>query len=439
VLLKSGQMLVAHGMRAACVIEDTLGEGAQAEVYRARIDSLQFALKWYRPEYAASDPRRWERLKQAINSGAPTEHYLWPFDLVSLPRSQAYGGYLMPLKPPEYVGFYELMRGKTEPTFRALTNAGFQLADSFLKLHAFGLCYYDINFGNIFFNPDTGDIRIADTDNVDVNGRMGGIQGTHGFMAPEVARNEALPNSATDRFSLAVLLFQLFMVGHPLYGKRQDELPYDPADPDATRRLCKDPVFIFDPNNSSNGPIVGFHDCVVRFWNIYPQSLRDLFIRAFTKGLHDPDARIMENEWRRELSHLQDSIFVCSTPRCETQNFFDLERPRRKQALNPCWACEQPLPYPPRMRVGAQHDSKLVVLSPGTQLFPHHLENDTYNFKAPLAEVVSNTVGLKNLSTHKWFCQRPDGSVIEVLPQTVLRFQSNCRIHFGKVNAEVKL
>ena len=439
-LLQRGQTLVAHGMRAACVVEDPLGEGAQAEVYLARIGALQFALKWYRPEYSASDPRRWERLKQAISNGAPTENYLWPFDLVSMPRASSYGGYLMPLKPPGYVGFYDLMKGKTEPTFRALVNSGFQLADSFLKLHAHGFCYYDINFGNIFFDPDTGDVRIADTDNVDINGRIGGIQGTHGFMAPEVARCEVPPNSASDRFSLAVLLFHIFMVGHPLYGRRQDELPYDAADPDGTRRLCKDePVFIFDPGDVSNRPVPGFHDCVVRFWNIYPQSLRELFTRAFTKGLRDPESRVMENEWRRELRILQDSIFICPTPGCETQNFFDVDRARNKQALNSCWACNRPVPYPPRMRIGTHNDSKLVVLSPGTQLFPHHLENDTYNFKAPLAEVITNTIGLKNLSHQTWSCKLQDGSTIDVPPQGVLRFESNCRLHFGKVDAEVKL
>ena len=67
------------------------------------------------------------------------------------------------------------------------------------------------------------------------------------------------------------------------------------------------------------------------FWPIYPGSLRKLFTRAFTVGLHDPDARVMENEWRKEMCALRDSIFNC--PHCGVENFFDLEALRLKKTL----------------------------------------------------------------------------------------------------------
>ncbi len=57
-MLKRGQVLIARNMQSAAVIEDTLGEGAQAEVYRARIGDAHYALKWYRPEYLAGDQIR---------------------------------------------------------------------------------------------------------------------------------------------------------------------------------------------------------------------------------------------------------------------------------------------------------------------------------------------------------------------------------------------
>ncbi len=143
---------------------------------------------------------------------------------------------------------------------------------------------------------------------MDVNLKPGSIKGTPGFMAPEVANNLVEPNAASDRFSLAVLLFFIFVIGHPLKGKRELTLPYDASDPDQSHRLCaKDPVFIFDPNNDSNRPQPGVHDNPLSFWPIYPGSLRKLFIRAFTAGLHDPDARVMENEWRKEM---------CAVARC---------------------------------------------------------------------------------------------------------------------------
>jgi DNA-binding helix-hairpin-helix protein with protein kinase domain len=437
-MLKRGQILIARNMQSAAVIEDTLGEGGQAEVYRARIGDAYYALKWYRPEYLAGDSRLWERLKVAINSGSPTEDFLWPFDLVSHPRDQAYGGYVMPIKPPEFIGMYDLIRRQTEPSFRSLSAVGFKLAHSFLKLHASGLCYRDINFGNVFFNPETGDIRIADTDNVDVNLRPGNIKGTSGFMAPEVANDLVEPNAASDRFSLAVLLFFIFVLGHPLKGKRELTLPYLASDPDQSHRLCAvDPLFIFDPNDASNRPEPGVHDNPLSFWPIYPGSLRKLFTRAFTAGLHDPDARVMENEWRKEMTALRDSIFQC--PVCSAENFFDLELLRQKKALNPCWGCSSLLRTPPRMRFGSMYGSHLVMLSQGTQLFAHHLEGDTYNFNAPLAEVVANPLGLKNLSGNTWTSRTADGSLTQVKSQQVLPLGSDCHIRFGKSEAEVRV
>lgn len=295
-MLPRGRKLVARNMQSAAIIDDILGEGAQAEVYRARIGDSWYAVKWYRPEYLGADARLWDRLKTAIDAGSPAEQFLWPFDFVSLPGASAYGGYVMPIKPPEFISMVDLLRRHCEPSFQALTIVGFHLANSFLKLHSAGLCYRDINFGNVFFHPETGDIRIADTDNVDVNLRPGSIKGTPGFMAPEVAKNVTQPNAMSDRFSLAVLMFFIFMLGHPLKGKRELTLPYDASDPDKSRRLCEDdPVFVYDPKDESNRPIPGEHDPLLSFWPIYPMSLRRLFTRAFTEGLFDPDGRVMEN------------------------------------------------------------------------------------------------------------------------------------------------
>jgi serine/threonine protein kinase len=440
-LLQRGQMVVARGMQSACVVHDLLGEGAQAEVYRARVGAFDYALKWYRPEYLRNDPRLWDRLKEAINSGSPCEQFLWPFDLVSLPRTASYAGYLMPVKPPGFVSLVDLVRRQSEPSFRSLATVAFLLAESFFRLHAAGLCYRDINFGNIFFQPDTGDIRIGDTDNVDVNGRPGSIMGTPGFIAPEVGRRKADPNAMTDRFSLAVMLFYIFMLGHPLKGKLETDLSYDANDPDGSRRLCFDnPIFVFDPTNLSNRPVPGVHDVILNFWPIYPQSLRDLFTRSFTIGLSDPDERVMENEWRKEMCRLRDAIFYC--PQCTAENFMDIDLLRRKVNLNPCWSCEKQLAPPPRMRIAAlHHDPSLVALSSGVRLYPHHLEGDTYNFSTPLAEVTGNPLGLKNLSSRNWTGRNliDTGAVVEVPPGGILPVQNGFRISFGQADGEVRL
>jgi hypothetical protein len=91
------------------------------------------------------------------------------------------------------------------------------------------------------------------------------------------------------------------------------------------------------------------------------------------------------------------------------------------------------------MRMGAAYGSQLVMLSPGTQLFAHHLEGDTYNFSTPLAEVVSSPLGLKNLSPGQWTARAKNGSVLEVKCNEVLPLVADCHIHFGKTEADVRV
>ena len=134
---------------------------------------------------------------------------------------------------------------------------------------------------------------------------------------------------------------------------------------------------------------------------------------------------------------MRDSIFYC--PHCGAENFFDLELVRQRKTLDPCWGCRSPLVNPPRMRVGSGHGSQLVVLSSGAQLFAHHLEGDTYNFSTPLAEVVAHPLGLKNLSRSQWTCRSQNGSMIEIRANEVLPLPADCRIHFGKTEAEVRV
>ena len=76
----------------------------------------------------------------------------------------------MPLRDPRYKGIVGLMKRRVEPTFRALATAGLELAHSFLELHVQGLCYRDISFGNVFFDPQSGDVLICDNDNVTIDG-----------------------------------------------------------------------------------------------------------------------------------------------------------------------------------------------------------------------------------------------------------------------------
>jgi len=161
-----------------CTIETFLGGGGQGEVYRVLVQGRPFALKWYFPQQAT--PAQRQALATLVHKGPPSAGFLWPLELIEAPApapGTAGFGYLMPLREARHKGLVDLMKRRVDPSFRVLSLAGLQLAQTFLRLHAQGLCYRDISFGNVFFDPATGEIAVCDNDNVAIDGQGGGIFG----------------------------------------------------------------------------------------------------------------------------------------------------------------------------------------------------------------------------------------------------------------------
>jgi len=279
-------------------------------------------------------------------------------------------------------------------------------------------------------------VRICDNDNVTVTGTAsGGILGTPRFIMPEIVRREAFPSTDTDLFSLAVLLFCMFMLHHPLEGKKEATIHC--FDLPAMKRLYGiEPLFIFDPNDDSNRPVPGYQDNALIYWSIYPQFLRDLFTRAFTQGLRDPkNGRVRESEWRQAFVQLRDSIIYCG--RCGAENFYDVENVRNNQP-HTRWSCKESIRLPPRIRIG----QATVMLNYDTRLFPHHL-GVLYDFSAPIAAVSRHprdpsVWGLTNRSQETWTVTRPDGALSELLPGRSVTLASGVKINFGTVEGEIR-
>ncbi len=427
-LLQSEQVIYGDLTQQSYTIDTFLGAGTQGEVYRAHANGKPVAIKWYFPHYIQNDQQLHQRLENAIRKGSPDNNFLWPLELVTQPNNAGFG-YVMPLRAANFKSIVDLMRRRAEPSFYALISACLQLSESFLQLHAKGLCYRDINFNNVFFDPNTGDILICDNDNVDVNGATGAINGTPRFMAPELVRGDAPPNTESDLFSLSILLFYMLMLHHPLEGKKEASIRC--FDQSAMNRLYgTEPLFIFDPEDTSNAPVVGLHDNALVYWGLYPQFLRDVFTRAFTTGIKDQHGRIRENEWRVILINLRDSLFYC---RCGGQNFYDAD------TVNNCWACNNALVYPPRLRI----NNAGVMLNHDSKLYAHHTDqSQKFNFSTPQAAVNRhpqdpNRWGLQNLSNSAWTITLPDNSVKIVDPQRSVNLAAGISINFGNITAEI--
>ena len=218
----------------------------------------------------------------------------------------------MPLREPRFVSFAQMLSEPDQPAFRVLASIGRDLVEAFAALHFGGLCYRDVSFGNLFVDPRRAEVAICDNDNVGTDKGHVAVYGTLRFMAPEIVRLEALPSTVTDLHSLAVLLFYLFVHGHPLDGCRvQGSYTWGQGGHVSENDLAfshygTSPLFVFDPDDGANRPVPG--DLMLTWWQIYPRFLRDLFVRAFTTGLRDASlaGRITEGVWRKALLRLHD-------------------------------------------------------------------------------------------------------------------------------------
>ena len=424
--MRTGAVLTLPDAPGGCTVVREIARGGQGAVFEVVVDGLEapHALKWYHPASATSTQRA--RIAELVERGAPSDRFLWPTTLVDQPGERTFG-YLMPLRPDHYVSLADLLTRRVDPPFTALVTLCMELAHAFLLLHSQGLCYRDISWANVFVDPATGAPLICDNDNVAVDGAPGaGVLGTSYFMAPEIVRGQGrvVPSTRTDLHSLAVLLFYVLMLGHPLLGARYDALGPDDEAEGLEELLGRRPVFVFDERETGNRPGAA-DDPRTLNWQLHPRFVRELFTAAFTRGLHDPEhGRVQESVWRRAMARLRDLVQEC--PGCGQQNLFDDERAGR-----PCWSCRVPLPSPLRLDLGHQ----VLVLNRGTRLARHHLHLD-YDFESVLGEVVPHpsrpgVFGLRNVSGDVWATEIPGGGRRELRSGQAVGLIRGTRLELG--------
>lgn len=440
-MLDSGTRLTAENGDEVEII-DMLGAGGQGEVYRVRTPGGDKALKWYYPTCAT--PEQEAIVRELVGRDFDDDRFLWPEAYVRDHRGSF--GYLMALRPDRFKGLPDLFRRQLHTSTRALLTACLYTVEAYQALHSRGIAYRDISWGNVFFDPATGDVLVCDNDNAVVEGDVSGISGTMKFMAPELVRAEpgARPGTQSDLHSLAVLLFMLLMNHHPLEGRR--ELGIHCFDEAAEKRLYgKSPLFVFDPADDSNAPDPMEHATVLATWDAAVGTLQELFRRSFTTGLHDPAARVRESEWRNALRAVLDSVVECAA--CGRQN---MTEPGENPPSRPCWGCGARLVLPPRLTVTtppprAQHH---IRLRRAARVQAHHLLPEPTRHDCSDASLVAELVehpskpgrfGIKNHSKDTWTGTRSDGTSQRIGPGQTVPLRSGLELEFGGgVRAVVK-
>lgn len=408
--LKIGESVsLTNGAQAKIIKE--LGRGGQGIVYHVEVNGQNMALKWY---FNNMGDWFYRNLEENVTKGAPSEAFLWPEYLTT--KQKGTYGYIMKLRPQGYheFGQYLLARAKFK-SFEAMVNAAMKICEGFKALHLSGLSYQDLNDGNFFIHPDTGDVLICDNDNVAPEGVSSGILGKARYMAPEVVTGKAMPSKQTDRYSLSVVLFLLFYANHPLEGARVLACPC------MTEKYEKqfygsEPIFIYDKVNANNRPVRGVHNNVLRRWNAFPAILRETFTQEFSSEcLSDPNKRKLERQWQNVIQQIRDMLVVC--PECKEETFVeDANTPK-------CMCCGKPFNIAGTLQI----NDRKVLLTPNTKVYVD-MDNK------PDIQVINvpgdrYPIQLRNITTNNWVVETPSGKIRSVEPNMSMPVKAGLKVN----------
>ena len=416
--LKSGDKVnLTNGTQAKIIKE--LGRGGQGIVYLVDLAGKQMALKWY---LKAPDSKFYKNLEENISKGAPSDAFLWPEYLTR--KEKGSYGYIMKLRPQGYYEFGQYLLAKRQfGSFEAMLNAAMKICEGFYKLHLSGLSYQDLNDGNFFIEPKTGDVLICDNDNVMPDGQKSGIMGKARYMAPEVVGGKA-PDKYSDRFSLAVILFMLFYGNHPFEGSRVLACPCM-TESFEKKFYGSDILFIYD-ENKENRPVRGVHNNVIRRWPAMPQTLQNAFKEQFGKDiLAAPDKRMIEKKWKGVIQSLRDTLVRC--PTCGDETFVS------DSASPVCMNCGKSFDLAGKL---VFINGREILLSPNTMVY---IDDDNQ----PDIKVVSipgdkYPVQLQNITKENWVVETQSGKIKSIEPGSCVPIRPGLQLSIGSLKSEIQ-
>lgn len=393
--LKVGSSISLKGGGSAKVKKE-LGRGGQGIVYLVNVNGEDKALKWY---IKVPDRNFYKNLQDNIRKGAPSPAFLWPEYLTDFQNGSF--GYVMKLRPQNYYEFgHFLLRKVKFNSFDAIFTAAMKICDGFMMLHRWGLSYQDLNDGNFFIDPQSGDVLICDNDNVMPQGEKSGIMGKARYMAPEIV-NGGIPDKYSDRFSLSVILFMLFYDNHPFEGAKVVACPC--IDPYEKRLYGSEAIFIYDEKDNTNLPVKGIHQNVIKMWPILPQILRDTFTNQFSQEcLKNPKERIIEQEWKKIICSAHDLLICC--PHCGGETFAEVNQHNCK-----CKICGKEIDTSLYLAVNSRH----IPLTLGTRVYL----SDEDIHSALVSRDAKGFPLLQNNTSNNWYVDTRGGSVKEVTPK----------------------
>lgn len=207
------------------------------------------------------------------------------------------------------------------------------IARAVRRLHIAGLAHSDLSYKNVLVDPSNGNACVIDVDGLVVPGKYPpDVVGTPDFIAPEVVStthlskddpNRSLPKRETDVHALSVLIYMYLLYRHPLRGGKVHD--FNDSLIDEMLTMGKNALFIEHPTDKTNRINIANVKPTELPWadtdkipfTVTGPYLKELFLKAFVTGLHNPSMRPSANDWETALVKTVDLIQPCQNSNCE--------------------------------------------------------------------------------------------------------------------------
>lgn len=406
--------------RKKATVTRYLGNAGAQHLYAVDYDGQTAVLKWY--QHTGYNPKElYGLLQQKVEVGPPSSEFIWPVDISGW-NDRSFG-YITRQLPQGYHDLYEyICRKASFASYRIRIDAAMNIVAAFHALHSELYAFHDPD-GNIFWNAETGEVLIGDTDSIAPCGVNTNLLRLPHFAASEVVFDNKAPCVNSDQYYLSVILFALLCGAHPLEGKRA--LVPCPTLEIQKKLYWSDALFIMDPDNNENAPDQRIHRNLIVDWQALPEYMRALFQKAFSQNaIHNPHDRIKESEWLHALARFRDDVVICH---CGSEVVI------RDYRNCVCDNCSERINIP--FRVELQQYS--IPCVKGTRLYRCQLGVCALeDALRPVGLIVSKkkdpaTLGIRNLSNQWWNATELSGNQKDVRPGSIVRLSDGLQILVG--------
>lgn len=319
---------------------------------------------------------------------------------------------------------------------KTLIQGAYSFASYFEKMHLQqkvyvgndpSVFYFSLENGEMEYRGEDGFQEISEDGEVVISERNA-IQ-INEYASPELllAYKEGDPlhfNDETDRYFISVFLFEYFFhTGSPFEGKMMVNRCFlSPLEKELFR--AEQGIFCMDAGEHENQAVRGIQDKLIRYWNVYPDLLKKMFLRAFMDGGTATFLRPSAVDWMKVMIHLFMDYKECS---CGYHGFsFSLAEQENGTRICPrCGKVFYPL----------TNGMDTLWLAQGQKLYECQTGRIPFDKEKVTGIVVENRqrkglYGIKNLGTAQWRGMFPDGTIREIGQNQAMPIWNGMQIRF---------